>query len=345
MRVVELKESDLSAVAAFIVEHSAASGGDIDLYHTHLCWLILSNPARTPGLPIGWALLDSRGEIQGTQLEVAQRFCQGKNTVTAVISNGSFASRNCRLTASWGLLFNEFRKMATSYPLLSTSANGASAPFFQRLGGRQIAGWSSEMVTVIHLKPVLRELVGRFCFRSARKKEGVETTTLNRNARLALRKDTICCFAQLPKHINTCRDIDTLRGVRDKEFIEWRYFSKPQRRPVVFKIAVVGGVDCAVAVVFFYKGITKVLRAAKIIDIFCEHLINIQDVVRRLKPLLYNVVDVIVWQPSEQALCRSLPFGTIQWKFSVSRAWSYDPKELTHAAEWVVTYADGDGGF
>src|SRR5258708_21282785 len=90
LQLHEISPSDLEDVARFI---SRVSGSDTPLPRAleRLAWILLENPARVPGDPLGWLLRAPSGEVIGCMCCAPQKFCFGQTTFTLMMAN-SFSS-------------------------------------------------------------------------------------------------------------------------------------------------------------------------------------------------------------------------------------------------------------
>src|ERR1700693_6165741 len=94
-QLYSIAPSDLEEVARFI---SRVSGSETPLPRAveRLSWILLENPARGPGDPLGWFLRAPFGELVGCMCCAPQKFCFGQTTFTLMMATSFYVADQYR---------------------------------------------------------------------------------------------------------------------------------------------------------------------------------------------------------------------------------------------------------
>lgn len=154
--------SDLPAVAALLESEVPAYGGmrkTAAEFLLRLRWLLLENPDRGD-FPAGWVLESKDGQLSGVHLSVPRMFSGAGCPLPVFFSCYYFVKQEARGMESLGL-FLSYRKLAAQGILMASSANGNSAPLWQKLGGKALTGTECEWLLPLHLLPLAEETLFR----------------------------------------------------------------------------------------------------------------------------------------------------------------------------------------
>src|SRR6202795_1259769 len=154
----EIAPSDLEEVARFI---GRVSGSDAPLPRAleRLSWILLENPARGPGDPLGWFLPRPSGEVVGCMCCAPQKFCFGQTTLTLMMANSFYVDDQYRGGGTSILL--KYLQVGRRYPLFVSSANSTVAEMWRKLGGYSLGNSDQECLGIVRWPPLLAESVYR----------------------------------------------------------------------------------------------------------------------------------------------------------------------------------------
>src|SRR6266853_3416777 len=158
LQLHEIAPSDLEEVARFI---SRASGSDAPLPRAvkRLSWILLENPAREPGDPLGWLLRAPSGEVVGCMCCAPQKFCFGQTTFTLMMANSFYVDDEYRGGGTSILL--KYLQLGRRYPLFVSSANATVAEMWRKLCGYPLGNSDWEVLGIVSWPPLLAESVYR----------------------------------------------------------------------------------------------------------------------------------------------------------------------------------------
>ncbi len=232
LQLHEIAPSDLEEVARFI---SRVSGSDTPLPRAleRLAWILLENPARVPGDPLGWLLRAPSGEVIGCMSCAPQKFCFGQTTFTLMMANSFYVDDQYRGGGTSILL--KYLQLGRRYPLFVSSANATVAEMWRKLGGYALGNSDQEVLGILRWPPLLAETVYR-------------KTASDRMARLtvALASPLASLWLRAPRRLlqgnaegelvplgspeeaaYVCAEhsSEKITSCRDVRFLKWRYFS------------------------------------------------------------------------------------------------------------------------
>jgi hypothetical protein len=214
LEVRELNTGDIDELAIFLAEQTGTAQ---NVLRNRLRWLA-RNPAITPEVPFGGGAYRNQ-KLCGATVYVPMRFSNGVNTRTCILQILFYVGAEGR---GAGLpLFLAFRSLANRYPLYASTANTESAPFWQRLGGKPVAGSEFEYVRVCRLLPVATEWVLRALRYTGRSRS--EDETRNQECcgmdRLAAVRDPESALQAIVQAKS-----ESYSFVRDAATIRWKFY-------------------------------------------------------------------------------------------------------------------------
>jgi hypothetical protein len=344
----EIVPSDLEEVARFITRMSRC---DTPLASAvaRLSWILLENPARVQGDPMGWLLRSPSGEIAGCMCCAPQKFCFGQETFTLMMANSFYVDDHHK--GSGTSIFLKYLQLGRRYPLFVSSANATVARMWQKLGAYSLGNADHETLGIVHWPPVLAEAVyrkmeneqlARFAaalaspfFRGPRQSlvENVEgeLSPLKTAAEAA----SICAQHRSEK-ITNCRDA---------RFLQWRYFSRSTSMTRLFAFRPrAGEKQFMVAVNFQNRGYKQQIKALQVLDIWGEaDPQTILAIASCLWREFGQQIDMLVFRclnPLQQQALMSAGFKVRP--FAAPIAWCIDKFGLLPAKTWYFVPADGD---
>ena len=128
VEITEVAAGDLEEITRFLRREAAADVGEIAaglINADQLRWFAFENPARGPGVPLGWLARDRAGELLGVKLCVPQRFrCRGEVHVF-LLGGAWYVAAHAR---GVGLdLMKRYVDRGASHVLYTTTVNETSA--------------------------------------------------------------------------------------------------------------------------------------------------------------------------------------------------------------------------
>jgi hypothetical protein len=158
LQLREITPADLEDLARFILR---ISGSDTPLTDAvkRLSWILLENPAREPGDPLGWLLRDASSAVVGCMGCAPQKFCFNQKTFTMMMANSFYVDDRCR--GSGASIFLKYLQLGRKYPLFVSSANASVAELWQKLGGIALGNSNHEVFRILRWPPLLAEGVYR----------------------------------------------------------------------------------------------------------------------------------------------------------------------------------------
>jgi len=344
----EITPSDLEAVARFI---SSESGSDVPLDRAvqRLSWILLENPARESGHPLGWCLRAPSGAIVGCMCCAPQKFCLGQRTFTLMMANSFYVSDQHR---GGGIsIFLKYLQLGRSYPLFVSSANATVAEMWQKLDGYPLGDSDHEVLGILRWQPVLAESIHR---RTANDfLAGITATVASpfvhavRRLRTGAAKNELVPIGSPEEAASLCTDRphDRITNERGAAFLKWRYFSRvdPTTRLFAFRAA-----DTAkqhlVGVNRQNRGYKQQIRALHVLDIWGEASPAACCAIAAGLAREYDQqIDLIVFRCLNPAQQRALTAcGFIARPFAAPIAWCIDKFGLLPTKDWYFVPADGD---
>jgi hypothetical protein len=353
LQLHELAPSDLEEVARFI---SRVSGSDTPLPRAleRLSWILLENPARGPGDPLGWFLRAPSGEVVGCMCCAPQKFCFGQTTFTLMMANSFYVDDQHRGGGTSILL--KYLQLGRRYPLFVSSANATVAEMWQRLGGYPLANSDREVLGILHWPPLLAESVYR---KTASDRMARLTAALasplaslwSRAWRRSLPGNSEGEFVPLGSPEEAARvcaehHSDKITSCRDAPFLKWRYFSRvdPMTRLFAFQARAGEKKQFMVGVLLQNRGYKQQIRALHVLDIWGEAdpktSLAIADCLWRE---YREHIDMLVFRclnPTQQQALTANGFKVRP--FAAPIAWCIDKHGLLPSKTWYFVPADGD---
>ncbi|MFI5095953.1 MAG: hypothetical protein ACHQIK_21240, partial [Candidatus Acidiferrales bacterium] len=279
LQLREIAPSDLEEVARFI---SRVSKSDTPLPRAleRLSWILLENPARAPGDPLGWLLRVPSGEVVGCMCCAPQRFCFGPTTFTLMMANSFYVDDRYR--GGGASIFLKYLQLGRRYPLFVSSANATVAEMWQKLGGYPLGNSDHEVLGILRWPPLLAESVYRktasdrmaqftaavasplasHWFRAPRRL--LPDAAEGRLLPLGSPEEAACVCAE--------HRSDKITSCRDAPFLKWRYFSPagPRTRLFAFRPRDGQRKQFMVGVHLQNRGYKQQIRAVHVLDIWGE---------------------------------------------------------------------------
>jgi hypothetical protein len=348
--IEEVTEELLPEVAAFLVEQKnaqvSAPPAGVNLELNLLRWMLVENPARISGYPLGWIMREDGRRIVGSELCVPFRFQFGGTEHTFFLSGNSYVARTHAPKGWWGFLFGEFLKIGRRHQLFSTSAGAVTAEFFRRSGAKTVLGSDRELVRAVRVGRMAAEVLPSV-WGSSRLANylsvGLDRLTLPpMGARHRCQLDRIPTSGEALKYYAMRQvPMDCAVGRRKVEDIEWRFFRKPGIAPELNRWRCEKcNADGLVAHQVVQRGRRRQIVCAKLLEIIGtdgeRHEPSVIDALMRRRDL-----DCISWRPFEGARVGKRPL-TRERVFSAPATWFLDRAKEISTQQLRITGADGD---
>jgi hypothetical protein len=353
LQLHEIAPSDLEDVARFI---SRVSGSDTPLPRAveRLSWILLENPARGPGDPLGWLLRAPSGEVVGCMCCAPQKFCFGQTTFTLMMANSFYVDDQYRGGGTSILL--KYLQLGRRYPLFVSSANATVAKMWQKLGGYPLGISDREVLGIVCWPPLLAEGVYRKTAsdRMARFTAVVASplASLSFRGRRGLlpgnAEGELAPLDSPEEAANICAEhhSDKITSCRDVAFLKWRYFSRiePMTRLFAFHPRAGEKKQFMVGVHLQNRGYKQQIRALHVLDIWGEADPKTSLAIAACLWREYREqIDMLVFRcldpTQEQALTTN---GFRVRPFAAPIAWCIDKHGLLPSKTWYFVPADGD---
>jgi len=349
LQLRDIAPSDLEEVARFIGRLSG-SETPLTVAVERLSWILLENPARTAGDPLGWLLRNSSGELVGCMCCAPQKFCMGQSTFTLLMANSFYVDD--RFRGAGTSIFLKYLQMGRRYPLFVSSANPTVAAMWQKLGGYRLGNSDHEALGILRWPPMLAESVYR----------GTGSGWLARFTS-AIASPFFRVRRQLPvgnlegellplKNAEDAADIcaqhhsDKITNCREAPFLNWRYFShtSPQTRLFRFNTGDGEKKQFMIAVRLQNRGYNQQIKALQVLDIWGET--DPQTVLAIASCLwreYYDQIDMLVFRCLSLTHQRALQARGFKVRsFPAPIAWCIDKYGLLPSKDWHFVSADGD---
>ncbi len=345
----EIAPTDLEEVARFI---SRESGSDAPLPRTleRLSWILLENPAREPGNPLGWILRAPSGEVAGCMCCAPQKFRFGQTTFALMMANSFYVDEQYR--GSGASIFLKYLQLGRRYPLFVASANATVAEMWHKLGGYPLGNSDCEVIGILRWPPLLAESVYRKTAsdRMARLTAALTSSWFRARRRLLLDNEggELLPLASPEEAARVCAEHrrDKITSCRDVPFLKWRYFSRVDPMPRLFTFRPAGGEkkQFMVGVQLLNRGYKQQIRALHVLDIWGEadsscYLAIAAGLWREYQ----EQIDMLVFRclnPEQQQVLAAHGFKVRP--FAAPIAWCIDKWGLLPAKTWYFVPADGD---
>ncbi len=348
LQLHEIAPTDLEEVARFI---SRSSGSGVPIAHAveRLSWILLENPARESGLPLGWCLRTPWGEIVACMCCATQKFCLGLNTFTLMMAHSFYVDDKHRGTGT--SIFLKYLQLGRRYPLFVSSANATVAQMWQKLGGYPLGYSDHEVLGVLRWQPVLAESIYRKMNRdSLARATATLASPLLQTLRRLPKASPECEFVVLAspeQAASLCAGFpcDQLTSRRDTSFLRWRYFSRvdPTTRLFAFRPRD-GEKQYLVGIKIQNRGYKQQIRALHVLDVWGEVSPEGCCAISACLAREYDgQIDMLVFRCLNQAQERALTArGFIARPFAAPVAWCIDKYRLLPTKDWYFVPADGD---
>src|SRR6202158_4693355 len=349
LQLHEIAPSDLEEVARFI---GRVSGSDTPLPHAleRLSWILLDNPARVPGDPLGGLLRAPSGEVVGCICCAPQKFCFGQTIFTLMMANSFYVDDQHRGGGTSIPL--KYLHLGRRYPLFVSSANATVAEMWQRLGGYPLANSDQEVLGILRWPPLLAESVYRKTAsdRMARFTAALVSPWFRFRRRLppGNAEGELVPLSSPEEAAHVCAEhrSDKITSCRDAPFLKWRYFSRvaPMTRLFAFRPRTAEKKQFMVGVHLQNRGYKQQIRALHVLDIWGEadpktSLAIAASLVREYRDQIDMLVFRCLNPPQQQALTAK---GFKVRPFAAPIAWCIDKHGLLPSKTWYFVPADGD---
>jgi len=357
LQLHEIAPSDLEDVAGFI-GRASASNVPLPLAIERLSWILLENPARAPGDPLGWLLRTPSGEVAGCTCCAPQKFCFGQTTFTLMMANSFYVDDQYR--GSGTSIFMKYLQLGRRYPLFVSSANPTVAAMWQKLGGYALGNSDHEMIGILRWPPVVAESVYRKTASDVMAKVTAKFTAAvafpwfasqwSRTQRQLISgklEGKLLPLETPEEAARVCAQhhSDKITSCRDAPFLKWRYFSHSAPTTRLFAFCPRDGdKQFMVAVLLQNRGYKQQVRTLHVLDIWGEADPNLYPAVaaclgveyrERMDMLVFRCLDVARQQALTAKGCKVRPFAA-------PIAWCVDKYGLLPAKTWYFVPADGD---
>ena len=343
--VVDLTEQDLPEVAAFVATQSGKGHAQ---RLGHLTWLLLENPVRLQGLPLGCGARSSNGALVGCILYLPQMFVFRTNLMLALGSSSFYVDEPHR--GFGGAIFLRFARAAHRSPLFGNSANPIAAQLWKARGAKPIPNSDHELLGVMHWPPVVEEgVVRRGASGSLARAVGVATGWMGSVRRLKLPRETgefvSLSTVEPAAEITRRGGSDLITAVRDPGYLRWRYDSRRDPSIAIFTF----NDHMARAPVFAAvnersRGHRGQIRALNVLDIFPKpEPATTLAIMAALRDRYRDRTDMIVVRGQDERCQQALiAAGFHRRDFESSNGWLFDPRGLAPDKDWYFVPADGD---
>jgi hypothetical protein len=357
LQLHEITPSDLEEVARFI---SRVSGSETPLPRAveRLSWILLENPARQAGDPLGWLLRAPSGEVVGCMACAPQNFCFGETTFKLMMANSFYVDDQYR--GAGASVFLKYLRLGRRYPLFVSSANPTVAEMWQKLSGYPLGDSDHEVLGIVRWPPLLAESVYRKTSsdRVAQFTAAVVSplasswsgTRWSGTRRLQL-SDTaggkLLPLDSPEEAQSICAEhrSDKVTSCRDVRFLKWRYFSRggPTTRLFAFSPGN-GEKQHMVAVHLQNRGYKQQIRALHVLDVWGEADPNIYLAIAACLWREYREqMDMLVFRCLNRAQQQLLTAHGFRVRpFAAPVAWCIDKYGLLPTKTWYFVPADGD---
>jgi len=349
LQLREIAPSDLEEVARFISRVSG-SASPLPRAVDRLSWILLENPARGPGDPLGWFLRAPSGEVVGCMCCAPQKFCFGRTTLTLLMANSFYVDDQYRGGGTSVLL--KYLQLGRRYPLFVSSANATVAEMWRKLGGYPLGNSDGEVLGVLRWQPLLAESVYRKTAsdRMARFTAALASPWLRVRRRLlpSEAEGELVPLGSPEEAARLCAEhrSDKITSCRDAPFLKWRYFSRlgPTTRMFAFRPCDGKKKQFMVGVHLQNRGYKQQIRALHVLDIWGEadpktYLAIADCLIREYR----DQIDMLVFRCLNPAQQQALTANGFKVRpFAAPIAWCIDKHGLLPSKTWYFVPADGD---
>jgi len=344
LEIVEVTENGVPELSAFVARQSHLDAGEVE---AHLRWFLLRNPARDSSTPLGWELRSRDGELAGCFLCVPQAFRFRETTFVLMGSSTFYVDAAHR--GAGGMLFLKYSRLSSKWPLFGTSANPESGRLWKARGAVPIPDTGHELLGVLNWRPVIEEMSVRRGAGLGLSQwfAGLSSPGLNLARRLRSDRREWADLVPLTSSdqvmdLGLSAAPESLSAVRDRQYIEWRYFQR-KGRAEVFAVRGKAG-DTLLAVNRQARGYRNQIRALNVLDVYPRASPEVCSLIASLLVERYHgQADMIVFRGQNQAQQDSLRrLGFLRREFEAPCGWMLDKSRLLPASDWYLVPADGD---
>lgn len=345
--VAPVAEADITDVARFIAGQSGRSKAEVE---ARLRWFLLENPTRIPEQPLGFGLRAS-GELVGCILCSPQAF-QHRNDKIVLMGSSSFYVDE-RYRGQGGRIFLQYSRFAHRWPLLGTSANPEAAALWKAAGAQPIPHADGELFGILNWPPVAEEFAhrrtsNRIVSRLAGS-SGAKLATLLHPLKIEHQSVAtlrpLTSAEQVSDLISDSR-CGKLTALRDRAYIQWRYFSGRDSSVAVFGFrSELSRQNILVTLNQRMRGYRSQIRTVNVLDIYPE--IPAGEWLQILGALVARYsssVDAIVLRNQNGENRRIFCEQGFRWRaFDAPTGWLLDRTKHLPGADYYFVPADGDG--
>ncbi|MFZ3264000.1 MAG: hypothetical protein WA172_08365 [Terriglobales bacterium] len=344
--LVDLAEDDLGELAGFV---AAQSGRASDETFKHLTWLLLDNPARREGFPLGCGVRSRDGALVGCILYLPQMFVFKRSPLLMLGSSCFYVDALHR--GSGGALFLKCTRAASTSPLFGNSANAIAAQLWKARGASPIPDSDHELLGVVHWPPVIEDLAARGgAGETISRAVGTATSWLRHVQRLELPLDPNSELERL-ESIDDVMDLpldrpaERLTALRSESYIRWRYLSGRDPSIALFAFRNRQSLrEIFVAVNERPRGLRKTIRSLNVLDVFPKvSPASMVAIVAALQERYRNDTDMVVVRCQDTSCQKALiEAGFRRRAFESPNGWLLDRQALLPTQDSYFVPADGD---
>jgi hypothetical protein len=348
LQLQDITPTDLQDVARFICRASN-SGTPLPLVLERLSWILLENPARVPGDPLGWLLRLPSGEVVGCMCCAPQKFCFGEAVLSLMMANSFYVDDRYR--GGGTSIFLKYLQLGRLYPLFVSSANGNVAEMWRKLGGYPLGNSGHEVFGVLNWLPLVAERVYRRTSSDFMARLTAPLVAACLRVRRQLMSDSppgrLVPLATPEDAADICVEhrSDKLTNCRDVPFLKWRYFSSVDQKTRLFAFRPRDEKkQFMVGTRLQNRGYKQQIRALQVLDLWGEPNPNTcLEIAASLWREYCDQIDMLVFRclnPQQQQVLAANGFQTRQ--FAAPIAWCLDKYGLLPAKTCYFVPADGD---
>ena len=348
LQLREINPADLEEIASFILRITGSATPQTYAVK-RLSWILLENPARELGDPLGWILRDASGAVVGSMGCAPQKFCFNQTTFTMMMANSFYVDDRYR--GSGASIFLKYLQLGRRYPLFVSSANATVAELWQKLGGNALGYSDHEVFRILHWPPLLAEGVYR---KTSSRRVATFVAALSSPLLHARRQSLPMAQGKLLR-IDSPEDAfricahhrsDKITSCRDTLYLRWRYFSHDASDTRLFSYSpnAAENQTFMIGVRLQNRGYKQQIRTLQVLDVWGEpdpkmYLAIADHLCREYS----EQIDMLVFRCLDPAQQQPLTnHGFKVRSFAAPIAWYIDKSGLLPANSWYFVPADGD---
>ena len=350
LQLCEIAPGEISEIAHFIARKQLNSQSSLsdEQVAARLRWIVMDNPAREPGMPLGWCLRDELGTVAGCICCAPQNFVLQGKVVTLMMSSSFYVDQQHR--AAGVSIFLKFLQLGKRYPLFASSANAVVAEMWKRMGAFPIGNSEHEMLGVRRWRGVVEEglvqRLGNNSFTRTMTMAGAAVLSITKRLGKMDEAGALLPIERPEEGAVLCaKESERFTSLRDTSYLRWRYFSQvdPTTRLYAFHAAR-DSRDYMIATNFRQRGYRSQIRTVNVLDVFPEPNPEIYRIIAQTMIGQYqSQADVLVFRclgRSGQHAMRML--GFVRREFAAPIAWCFDKFQNLPSRDWYFVPADGD---